>query len=60
MKAKIEADMNKQWEWGGMGTGGWTRWIQKETLRRENLKFGSRWGGGVLTRVEKIMVLDEG
>ena len=39
---------------------GWTRWIQKETLRR---KTGNLEGGGIrvgLTRVEKIMVFDGG
>ena len=39
LKAKIEGDLDKQWVWGGMrsrrGCMGWTKWIQKETLRRE-------------------------
>ena len=42
----IEADLDKQWVRGGMrsrrGCLGWTRWIQKETLMRENWKFGRR------------------
>ena len=41
---------------------GCTRWIQKETLRRDNWKFGRGlgWREGVLTRAEKVMVLDWG
>ena len=40
---------------GGLGQAmGWTRWIQKETLRRENWKFWRRdWVGWSLTRIEK-------
>ena len=45
-------DFGQQWVWGRTrgrrGCIGWTRWIQKETLWRENWKFGRRrdnWGG---------------
>ena len=54
LKAKTEANLDKEWVWGGLtderGSMGWTRCIQKETLRRENWKFGRRrdWvGAGV-------------
>ena len=39
---------------------GWTKWAQKETLRRENWKIGSWRVLRVLTRVEKIMAYDWG
>ena len=39
---------------------GWTRWIQKETLRKENWKCRRRIGVGGFTRVEKIMILEWG
>ena len=64
VEGKTEGDLDMQLVWGVMrsrrGRMVWTRWIQKETLRRENWKFGRRrdWGG--LTRVEKIMVLEWG
>ena len=48
---------------GKRGHMGWTRWIQKGTLRRETENFdGGEIGVGVcgLTREEKIMVLDCG
>ena len=42
LKDKIEGDLGKQWELGGMGDRKgrrrWTRWIQKETLREEKLE----------------------
>ena len=42
-KDKMEADLDKQWVWGGVRCMGWTIWIQKETFRREKWKFGRLW-----------------
>ena len=51
VEGKTEGDLDMQLVWGVMrsrrGRMVWTRWIQKETLRRENWKFGRRdWGDG--------------
>ena len=65
---RLGQTMGVQRNGGSRASMGWTRWIQKETLKSENCKFGSRrhWsavaGAGevLLMRVEKIMVLNWG
>ena len=39
--------------WGRRGCIGWTRWMQKETLRRENWKFGRGRAEGVMRGVNE-------